>query len=54
MIFPDLVFGSPGAFWIKSGFAIAPISFATNCFNSLLRSSENDSSIIRVTKAYIP
>ena len=30
IIFPDLVFGSPGAHWIKSGFAIELISLATN------------------------
>ena len=38
IIFPDLVFGSPGLKWIKSGVAKGPICFLTHNFRSLSRS----------------
>ncbi len=39
MILPERVFGRPGAHWIRSGWAIGPISLRTHCTSSLRSSS---------------
>ena len=54
IILPDLVFGKPGANWIKSGVAIGPICFLTHNFKSLSKSPEPLIPEFRVTKQYSP
>jgi hypothetical protein len=49
MILPERVLGRPGANWIRSGEAMAPISFLTHCLSSPLRSSVGVSPDISVT-----
>ena len=49
IIFPDLVFGKPGANWITSGVAIGPICFRTHSFKSLSRSPVGFSPAFKVT-----
>ena len=49
MIFPERVFGNPGAQWITSGAAIGPISFRTCWTNSFFNSSVYSSPAISVT-----
>ena len=51
MIFPERVFGSPGAHWIMSKVAIGPISFRTICTNSFFKSSVGSTPEFKVTKA---
>ena len=49
MIFPERVFGNPGANWMISGLANAPISFATNFINSTFSSADSSVPVIKVT-----
>ena len=49
MIFPERVFGNPGAHWITSGEAIGPISLRTQLTSSLRSASEGCSPVISVT-----
>src|SRR3990167_505180 len=47
MILPERVLGRPGAHWIRSGRAMAPISFATRFSSSLRSASEGSMPFIR-------
>src|SRR6185295_1910300 len=49
MIFPERVFGRPGANWIRSGVAIGPISLRTQVTSSLRNASVGSSPSFRVT-----
>ena len=49
MILPERGLGRPGAHWIRSGFAIGPISLRTQPSSSLRSSSEGSTSFISVT-----
>ena len=49
MIFPDRVFGRPGANWIRSGEAIGPMSLRTQATSSFLKASVGSVPVISVT-----
>jgi hypothetical protein len=49
MIFPERVFGKPGANWMRSGAAIGPISCRTQLRSSVFSVSDAGSPFINVT-----
>ncbi|VDC18900.1 hypothetical protein XINFAN_00007 [Pseudogemmobacter humi] len=49
MILPERVFGRPGANWIRSGFAIGPISVLTQASSARFSASEGSTPFISVT-----
>src|SRR5947199_76777 len=51
MIFPERVFGRPGANWMTSGAAIGPISLRTQATSALRSSGEGSMPAIKVTYA---